>query len=39
MEEIGDMIEQDLDVEAARNIDGQFYFDPKVPLLYSLHIT
>lgn len=30
MEEIGDMIEQDLDVESARNIDGQFY-DPKVP--------
>jgi hypothetical protein len=30
MEEIGDMLEQDLNIEAARATDGQ-YFDPQVP--------
>jgi len=39
MEEIGDMIEQDLDVEAARNTDGQYY-DQKVPyyIAYTFYL-
>lgn len=39
MEEIGDMIEQDLNVEAARAIDGQYY-DPQVPyyIAYTFYL-
>ncbi|WP_264229455.1 hypothetical protein [Acholeplasma laidlawii] len=39
MEEIGDMIAEDLDVETARNTDGQ-YFDTRVPyyIAYTFYL-